>query len=166
MPKSSEQFAQSLDELALIVKTIEGADMGIVIDPQGTRMWVTGWTGDVSSPTWSSLPILPPDSALEEFADVSMPSYMPSVFAQAPYRQRRHSLPGPGPTVRSLADLARTSNSAIASDLAGGFIFPHLNNGFDAIFGAAKFIRGPRGQRWQLHSPNLCNSSLNTILLS
>ncbi len=137
MPKSAEQFVESLDELALIVKTVD-ADMGIAIDPQGTKMWVTDDTGRVLTDMelaylFSLLTVRSRDSR-----NVAMPSYMPSVFTQ--------SLTANGATVyraranaRSLADLARTSKSSISSDLVGGFIFPNLHNGFDAIFGAAKF---------------------------
>ncbi|MEA4883801.1 MAG: sugar phosphate nucleotidyltransferase [Clostridia bacterium] len=140
MPKTAQQFKEALDELALIVKTIR-ADMGILIDPQGAKMWAIDDSGRVLTDLELAylFSLLRVRASTGGSSGVTMPSYTPSVFIRTltangatVYRAKSHT--------RSLADLARTSASSVASDLAGGFVLPEIHNSFDAIFGAAKFV--------------------------
>ena len=140
MPKSSKELARAKSDLALIVNTIE-ADLGVLMDPQGARMFVADNSGRVLTDLELSYlyALLQVRSRGRGARSVTVPSFTPGVFIR--------SLTANGATVyrarantRALADLARTSKSVIASDLQGGFIFPELHNGFDAIYGTAKFV--------------------------
>lgn len=139
MQKSAAEFERAKEDLAMIVKTV-GADLGILIEPQGSHLHVADDTGRVLSNLQLAylFSLLTVRTRGKGARGITVPSFMPRVFVQAltangatVYRSKVHS--------RSLVDLARTSKSAMGTDLKGGFIFPDLHNGFDAMFGAAKF---------------------------
>lgn len=138
MPKTRRESERAREDLALIVKTI-GANMGILIDPQGARMWVADDSGRVLTDIELAYMMALFSVRAKSSRGVTAPSYIPTVLIDAltsngatVYRAKSHA--------RELSDLARTSKSGIASDLAGGFVFPELHNGMDAIFAAAKLV--------------------------
>jgi mannose-1-phosphate guanylyltransferase/phosphomannomutase len=138
MPKSDREFKESLDQLGLIVRTI-GADFGVMIDSQGSKMWVADDTGRVLTDLELAYLFALLTVRSGPARGVTIPSHAPSMFHRSlaangatVYRSKSH--------VRNLADLGRTSTSAIAVDCDGGFIFPSLHNSFDAIFGTARLL--------------------------
>ena len=138
MPKTRRESERAREDLALIVKTI-GANMGILIDPQGARMWVADDSGRVLTDMELAYMMALFGVRSKSSRGVTAPSYIPTVLTEAltsngatVYRAKSHA--------RELSDLASTSKSGIASDLAGGFVFPELHNGMDAIFAAAKLV--------------------------
>lgn len=139
MPKNDAELERAKGELGSIVRTV-GADLGILIEPQGTHMHVADETGRVLSDLELAYlyALLLVRAKGRGSRGVTVPSFMPKMLIDA--------LTANGATVyrskvqaRSLVDLARTSKSLVCCDLHGGFLFPELHNGLDAMFGAAKF---------------------------
>jgi len=137
-PRAESEVKKHIDNLRHIVHTL-GYDIGVLFTEEGERMTVIDDGGDLLSGNDLF-------AALCHLVAKTHPSPSIAMSVTAPSRLEE-DLTAMGVTViRTKADTRSLMNSALeagvtfAGDDRGGFIFPELHPGFDAMFAVGKLI--------------------------
>ncbi|MFI5385980.1 MAG: sugar phosphate nucleotidyltransferase [Fimbriimonadales bacterium] len=137
-PRTDPEIAKHIENLRHIVHTL-GYDLGVLFTEEGERMTVVDDAGDLlaGNDLFAALCMLV--AKTDKDASVAMSVTAPSRLEE--------ELKKEGVTViRTKADARSLMNSALeagvtfAGDDRGGFIFPEIHPGFDAMFATGKLV--------------------------
>jgi mannose-1-phosphate guanylyltransferase/phosphomannomutase len=138
-PRTSDQIGEHLSKLSHIVGSL-GYDLGVLVTNEGERLTVVD---DLGIPvTGTSL-----YAAMALLVAKAQPEAKIGMSVAGSEKLERHLAANGARMVRSKAsarDLmaaAATEQMAFAGDEEGGFIFPELTSGFDAMFSLARLLR-------------------------
>src|SRR5579862_2904501 len=137
-PRAEAEIKKHIDNLRHIVHTL-GYDIGVLFTEEGERMTLIDDAGDLLSGTDLFGALCHLVAKTQKDPSIAMSVTAPSKLEE--------DLVGLGVTViRTKADTRSLMNSALeagvsfAGDERGGFIFPELHPGFDAMFATGKLI--------------------------
>jgi len=137
-PRSREQVQRHLDNLRQIVGTL-GYDMGVLVTDEGERLTVVDDKGRVllGNTLFAALCLLVARTVKNPIIAMSVtaPSRLEDVLVResATVVRTRSS-------VRDLMSAVQNDGVTFAGDEHGGFIYPALHPGFDAMFSLANLI--------------------------
>lgn len=137
-PRAEAEVQRHIDNLKHIVHTL-GYDIGVLFTEEGERLTIVDDAGELlaGNDLFATLCILV--AKTHENASIAMSVTAPSLLED---ELRRLGVT----VIRTKADTRSLMNSALeagvtfAGDDRGGFIFPYLHPGFDAMFAVGKMI--------------------------
>lgn len=147
--KTTEEFQQSLKQLAHIVLTVK-ADMGFLIDTGAEKVFLVDNRGKVIPGDLALLVVL--DLAMQQgrTGQVGVPVTISRVLEEMAAKQgmgvrRLRTAP------RHIVAASQEPGMLCVGDGVGGFIFPEFQPAFDAMYAIAKILEMVAKQRVPLH---------------
>lgn len=137
-PRTEAEIAQHVADLKHIVSTL-GYEMGVLFTEEGERLTVVDGQGAVlgGHELFSAFGVLL--AATSPGARVAMPVTAPTRL-EIDLRERGLEVLRTKADARSLMNAAIEAGVTVAGDSRGGFVFPALHPGFDAMFAAGKLL--------------------------
>lgn len=137
-PRTSERIASHLANLSHIISSL-GYDMGVLFTEEGERITIIDDRGNVLSGNElfaaMSLLAVKVGPGAKIAMTVTAPAQLEEILSDEGVIILRTKA-----DVRSLMDLADNQQVTLAGDGRGGFIFPNLHPGFDAMFAFGKLV--------------------------
>jgi mannose-1-phosphate guanylyltransferase/phosphomannomutase len=137
-PRAEGEIHKHIENLRHIVHTL-GYDMGVLFTEEGERLTLVDDGGDVlaGNDLFAAFCLLA--AKTQKDASVAMSVTAPSRLEEELKRQGVTVIRTKSDT-RSLMNSALEAGVTIAGDERGGFIFPEMHPGFDAMFATGKLI--------------------------
>lgn len=138
-PRTDPEIAQHVAELEHIVSTL-GYEIGILFTEEGERLTVVNGAGAVleGDQLFAAFGALLAETE-PKGARVALPVTAPTRLEQD-FRARGLDVVRTKADARSLMNTALEAGVSVAGDGRGGFVFPALHPGFDAMFAAGKIL--------------------------
>lgn len=137
-PRAPEEIRRHVDSLRQIVSTT-GHDFGVLFTNEGERMTLVERNGRVveGNQLFGVIALLTAKTRNKPriAMSVTAPSRLEQMLVQAGAEVVRTKA-----DVRSLMSASMTEGVVLAGDERGGFIFPEMHHGFDAMFALASLI--------------------------